>query len=172
MIQINVRMVVFLELRPAKSYICKGILELWLNITYTISSYNCFGLKILIWIYLPLLLYALHPTPRLACLFFKLWYFFSTCKSLIIFSLTAALISEVFSFMKVSTRFCHALRLVRYSTRPYSANVENTKNMQPNTHKSIAFMYETWGVNVLDWKWETIWILRAAGNTLDHSQFL
>ena len=154
-------MVVCLELRPTKSYIWKGILELWMNITYTVKY---FKLKILIWIYLPLLLYALHPTPSLACLFFKLWYFFSTCKSLIIFSLTASLISEVFSFMKVSTRFCHALRLVRYSTRPYSANVENTKNMQPNTHKSIAFMYETWGVNVLDWKRETIWIIRAVGN--------
>ena len=114
-------------------------------------KYKYFGLEILIWICLPLLLYALHPTPSLACLFFKLWYFFSTCKSLIIFNLTASLISEVFSFMKVSTRFCQALRLVRYSTRPYSAKVENTKNMQPNTHKSIAFMYETWGVNVLDW---------------------
>ena len=148
-------MVVCLELRPTKSYIWKGISELWMNITYTISSTTknkYYGLKILIWIHLPLLLYALHPTPSLACLFFKLWYFFSTCKSLIIFSLTASLISEVFSFMKVSTRFCHALRLVRYSTRPYSAKVENTKNMQPNTHKSIAFMYETWGVNVLDWK--------------------
>ena len=162
-------MVVCLELRPTKSYIWKEILELWRSITY--NRYKHFKLKILIWIYLPLLLYALHPTPSLACLFFKLWYFFSTCKSLIIFSLTTSLISEVFSFMKVSTRFCHALRLVRYSTRPYSANVENTKNMQPNTHKSIAFMYETWGVNVLDWRRETIWILSAVGNNymLDHS---
>ena len=46
----------------------------------------------------------------------------------------------VCSLINVSTLFCHALRLVKYSTNPYSAKVEKTKSMQPNTHKSIAFM--------------------------------
>ena len=58
-------------------------------------------------------------------------------------------------FRILSIFFCQELRLVRCKMYPYSASEANTKIKQTNTHKSIAFMYDTCGVMLL-WNEHTV----------------